>query len=86
MHMCFALLVGVSAIRLTRRRWLQVVAGLYPLLVLFVILATGNHFIFDAAAGALDALLAAVVAQRVMARARPEAWSWGQRRAIEPAT
>jgi hypothetical protein len=85
MHMCFALLVGTSAIRLTRRRWLQVLAGLYPVVVLIVIVESANHFIFDAAAGAVDAVLAAVIAQRVMARVRPDAWSWGQRGPIENA-
>lgn len=86
MHMCFALLVGASAMRLTKRLWLRLLAGLYPLLVLTVIVATANHFVIDAAAGAVVAVVAAVVAQRVMARARPEAWSWGQRQAIETTT
>jgi hypothetical protein len=85
MHMCFALLVGVSAMRLTRRRWLRAVAGLYPLVVLTVIVVTANHFVFDALTGAVVAVVAALVAQRVMARARPGAWSWGQRPAINPA-
>ena len=79
MHMCFALLVGVTAVRLTTRPLLRVIAVLYPLLILAAIIVTANHFIFDAAAGAATAAVAAIVAQRVMARARPEAWSWGQR-------
>jgi membrane-associated phospholipid phosphatase len=83
MHMCFALLVGGTTIRLTRRRWLQVIGGLYPVLVLFAIVATGNHFILDAAAGAVVAIVAAFAAHRVMARMRPDAWAWGQR---QPAT
>jgi hypothetical protein len=78
MHMCFSLLVGVSAVRLTHRPWLRAVALLYPLVVLSVILVTGNHFVFDALTGAVVALLAALVAHWVMARARPGAWSWGQ--------
>jgi hypothetical protein len=78
MHMCFALLVGISGIRLTRRLWLRVLLALYPLLVLFVIVVTANHFLFDALAGALTALVAVLVAQRVMARMRPASWSWGQ--------
>jgi hypothetical protein len=78
MHMCFSLIVGGTTIRLTRRPWLRVIGVLYPLLVLFAIVATGNHFFFDAATGALLALIAGFVAARVMARIRPEAWSWGQ--------
>jgi hypothetical protein len=76
MHMCFALLVGVTTLRVVERWWLRVLALLYPLLVLTVIVLTGNHFFLDAAAGALTAALAFVVAAQVMARARPHAWSW----------
>ena len=37
---------------------------------------TANHWIFDAATGALVAAVAAVAAQTVFARARPRAWAW----------
>jgi hypothetical protein len=77
MHMCFSLLVGGTTIRLTRRPWLRAIGVLYPLLVLFAIVSTGNHFIFDAATGAVLAVIAGFVAHRVMARARPEIWAWG---------
>lgn len=76
MHLCFALLVGITLLRATRRAWLRVVAVGYPLLVLAVILITANHFVFDAAAGAVTAVVAAIAAQWVMARIRPEAWAW----------
>src|SRR5258708_34040012 len=76
MHMCFALLVGVTALRIAKRRWVRVLALLYPLLVLAVIVVTANHFILDAVAGALTAVLAGVIAAKVMARARPPAWAW----------
>jgi hypothetical protein len=85
MHMCFSLLVGGTTIRLTRRLWLRVIGALYPLLVLFAIVSTGNHFIFDAAAGALLAVVAGVIADRVMARVRPDPWAWGQRSSGAPA-
>jgi hypothetical protein len=76
MHLCFALLVGTTLFRLTERRWLRLVATVYPLLVLVVIVLTANHFFFDALMGAVTALLAAIAAQWVMARIRPEAWAW----------
>jgi len=78
MHTCFALLVGVTAMRLVRRRWLKALALCYPVLVIAVIIVTANHFIFDAITGALTAVLAAVVAQQVMARVRPTAWAWAR--------
>ena len=51
----------------------------YPAVVLFVIVATGNHFWIDAAAGAAVAGAAALAA-RQLARLRPAAWSWSEQR------
>jgi membrane-associated phospholipid phosphatase len=82
MHMCFALLVGATGFRLTRRWLLRALAISYPLLVLAVIVITGNHFFFDAVVGAALAVVAAIAAQWVMARLRPDAWAW---RPIRPA-
>jgi hypothetical protein len=76
MHLCFALLVGTTLFRLTERRWLRLIATVYPLLVLAVIVLTANHFFFDALMGAVTALVAAIAAPWVMARMRPEAWAW----------
>jgi len=84
MHMCFALLVGVIGWRLVRRRWARGLFAAYPLLVLVIIVITANHFLLDAVAGAVVALLAAIAAQYVMARMRPAAWAWSLR-APEPA-
>jgi PAP2 superfamily len=86
MHICFALLVGVTTMRLVGRWWLRALALAYPLLVLVVIIDTANHFILDAVAGALTALLAAAVAAQVMARARPANWAWPRVVVPTPAT
>jgi hypothetical protein len=53
LHFGYALLVGVTVAMLTRRRLVRALALSYPSVMLFVIVATGNHFFFDAAAGAL---------------------------------
>lgn len=76
MHICFALLVGLTGLRLVRRRWVKALLVAYPVLVLVVIVITANHFLLDAAAGAVTAVLAAIAAQYVMARMRPAAWAW----------
>jgi PAP2 superfamily len=52
MHIGFSLVVGVTIVRLARRPLWRAAGALYPVLVLFVIVATGNHFFVDAAAGA----------------------------------
>ncbi len=78
MHICFALIIGVSMSRLVRRRWARIAWMLYPLLVTFVVVATANHFFIDVFLGALTAGAATLVAKRLLARARPEAWAFGQ--------
>jgi membrane-associated phospholipid phosphatase len=75
MHIAFSLMVAVPAATLSRRTISKAIWSVYPLLVLFVIIATGNHYWFDAVAGALVAVIAAVTALQ-LARLRPAAWSW----------
>jgi membrane-associated phospholipid phosphatase len=70
LHMAWALWSG-AALWLIARRWpLRVVAVVYPLLTLFAVLGTGNHFFLDVAAGALTAVAAALMA-----------WAWARWRA-----
>jgi hypothetical protein len=69
MHIGFAVVVGASLVRDGGRRALRALGMLYPLLVLLIIVATGNHFFFDAAAGALVAAFA-IVAARSLTSAR----------------
>jgi hypothetical protein len=52
LHFGYALLVGLMVARLGRSLLVRTLGIAYPPLVLFVIVATGNHFILDAAAGA----------------------------------
>jgi membrane-associated phospholipid phosphatase len=84
MHVAFSLMLAVPAIRLVRRRVAKVLWALYPPLVTAVVISTGNHWWFDAAAGALVALTAALVARYVLSRLRPADWAWNPR-AAEPA-
>jgi PAP2 superfamily len=58
MHIAFSLIGGVAVARLARRPLWRATGAAYPMFVLFVIVATGNHFFFDAAAGAAVALIA----------------------------
>ncbi|HEY7421056.1 MAG TPA: phosphatase PAP2 family protein, partial [Gaiellaceae bacterium] len=61
MHIAFSLIVGITIMRLARRPLWRVAGALYPVFVLFVIVATGNHFFFDAGAGAVVAVIALAV-------------------------
>src|SRR5262249_36101179 len=51
MHVGYAIIVGAALLRYGKRLTLGLSGVLYPLLVLFVVVATGNHYLFDAAAG-----------------------------------
>ena len=62
MHIGYAAIVGASLFRHGGRPILRVAGLIYPALQLFVIVATGNHFFFDAAAGAAVALVAVTTA------------------------
>jgi hypothetical protein len=76
MHVCFALMLSFPMIRIARRGWVKALWALYAPIVTFVVVATGNHWVFDAFTGALVAGVSAVAAQTLFARARPQAWAW----------
>jgi hypothetical protein len=80
MHVCFALMIGITLARLSKHRVTRIAWGLYPLLVTFVIVATGNHFLADAILGAVTAVLSAWAASW-LARARPTAWAFSAAKA-----
>jgi membrane-associated phospholipid phosphatase len=81
MHVAFALMIGIPAMKLVKSRALKVVWALYPLLVTFVVVVTANHFWLDAALGAAVAAVSASAASYALARARPDAWAWRTARA-----
>jgi hypothetical protein len=56
---------------MTQRRWLKALAALYPVMTLFAIVVTANHFWLDAAGGALVLGCGYLVA-RVLTRTSPD--------------
>jgi membrane-associated phospholipid phosphatase len=77
MHVCFALMVGWPMTKLVSRRPAKLLWALYPLLITFVVVATGNHYLTDVFLGALTAGASALLAHRLLARARPDLWAFG---------
>jgi len=75
-HVCFAILVGWPMAKLSRRRWLKAIWLFYPLLITFAVVATGNHYLTDAFLGAVTAGVSMLISGRLLARARPQAWSF----------
>lgn len=66
LHFGYALIVGVALAKLASRRAVRAAGVLYPLAMLVVIVATGNHFVFDAALGALVVLVGWLVARMLV--------------------
>src|SRR3954451_8947631 len=80
MHVAFALMLGWPLARLCRHRVARILWFAWPFVLTFVVVATGNHFVADAVAGALVAGVAAYSAE-LLARARPNAWAFAPIRA-----
>jgi hypothetical protein len=76
MHVCFALMLSLPMVRIARRGWVKALWIWYGPLLTFVVIATGNHWVFDAFTGACVAAVSAFAAQALFARARPQAWAW----------
>jgi hypothetical protein len=83
MHVAFSLMLGVTMAQMIRRRWARAVWYAYSPVVTFVVIATANHWWLDGFLGAVVALVSAVCAHALFARARPEVWAWNAR---QPAT
>jgi hypothetical protein len=49
LHFAWALIVGITLLRVGRRRLIQGIGLLYPLVMLVTILVSGNHLLLDAA-------------------------------------
>jgi hypothetical protein len=67
MHVCFALMIGLPMSRLVRHRLARVLWRVYPVLITFVVIATGNHYFTDVVLGALTAGLSALLANQLLA-------------------
>lgn len=76
MHIGFATMIAVPAFMLVRNRIAKGIWAIYPFMVLFVVVVTGNHFWLDAAAGAAVAVASALIAHRLLAPWRPGHWAF----------
>jgi PAP2 superfamily protein len=70
LHFGYALLVGVTIAMVARGRVARTIGWSYPIVMLIVIVGTGNHFFFDAAAGGLAIAVGYFVASRIESPAR----------------
>nr|WP_246241928.1 phosphatase PAP2 family protein [Flexivirga aerilata] len=66
LHMAWALWVSVMLARMSQRRWLQAVSAVHVLLTLYVVLATANHYVLDAAGAVVVVGVAVGATARLM--------------------
>jgi membrane-associated phospholipid phosphatase len=78
MHVCFSLMIGVPMSKFVKRRAAKIAWLLYPLFITFVVIATGNHYLTDVVLGAFTAGISGLLAQKLLARARPDVWAFDQ--------
>jgi membrane-associated phospholipid phosphatase len=76
MHCGFALMIGATGVQVCRNWWSKAFWAAWPLLIAWVVIVTANHYWVDVALGWMVAVTAALVASRLLARARPHAWAW----------
>jgi PAP2 superfamily protein len=75
MHVAFALMIGIPAVKLVKWRPGKIFWAFYPVFITFVVISTANHFWLDAAVGGVVAAVSAY-ASAALARARPDAWAF----------
>jgi hypothetical protein len=86
LHIAWATWSAIGVWQLTTRPSLRALACLYPLLTTYAVMATGNHYLLDAAAGAgmtlgvYFLLRRPAVQRRLRALAASATASWGARR------
>ena len=66
LHMVFAVIAGGSIAVYASRRRAKIVGLVYPLFVAAEVVATGNHYLLDLAAGAVTVAISALATRRVL--------------------
>jgi hypothetical protein len=68
LHIAWATWCSIAVWRETSRRWLRAIALAYPFVTTFAVMATGNHYLADALAGAAITFAVYLPLSRVSAR------------------
>jgi hypothetical protein len=78
-------MLSIPMLRIVKHTWARVLWGLYAPVVTMVVLVTANHWVFDAATGALTAAISALAAHTLFARVRPDHWAFTPEEALPAA-
>jgi hypothetical protein len=68
LHVGWALWCAIAVVTLAQRRWVRVLGVAYPLLTIYVIIGTANHFVLDALGGAVVLCMAMVIERLLSGR------------------
>ena len=72
LHFGYALIVGVALAWIAERRWVRLVGVVYPAAMLVIIVATGNHFLLDAALGGVVVVAGWIAARALVTEPQPQ--------------
>jgi hypothetical protein len=72
LHMAWAAWCALAVWQMTTRRWVRVLAVLYPCMTALAVLSTGNHFLMDILAGLITLAVSVLIVRA--ATAGREAW------------
>lgn len=61
LHMAWAIIAGISVVTVARQPLLRLAGALYPLIMLFTVVVTANHYLLDAFGAVVVVALAVVV-------------------------
>jgi membrane-associated phospholipid phosphatase len=75
LHASYALVLGVAGVLLSRTLVMRIVWALYPLLVFYSVIATGNHYVLDVVGGAAALAATPLVDKAAAWLATRQAWS-----------
>jgi hypothetical protein len=84
LHVAFAFAVGIAVVATSRSRVLRTVGALWGPLVTLTVVATGNHYVFDALAGVALTALAFALLRRPAPNPRAVA-AWARAHVVRPA-
>jgi hypothetical protein len=77
LHVGWDLLAGIAIATTARRRWVRALGALLPVLMVLAVIVTANHYVLDAVAGAVLAVVSlAAVRHRALRRAASAARTW----------
>jgi hypothetical protein len=70
LHIAWATWCSVAVWQMTERRWLRAIAVIYPFVTSYAVMATGNHYLADALAGATITLVVFAAVNRLRRNGR----------------